>query len=194
MINESSIIFRPKRGEIYLCNLGKYSDSEKDGFCPVMVIQADELSSKTATVVVAPLTTSEPKKSGIPCHVYLPVEECLTKASTVLLEQMKTVDFIELKGYCGCVKSEKTWKQINTGIKQALGLGAWKKTKQKLSVTSKETTCLCENCARYYKNDPFYRIRRITPLNGVKEWCDRCGQSLGFVYSIKELTGEKNNG
>ena len=32
MINESSIIFRPKRGEIYLCNLGKYSDSEKDGF------------------------------------------------------------------------------------------------------------------------------------------------------------------
>ena len=94
MINESSIIFRPKRGEIYLCNLGKYSDSEKDGFCPVMVIQADELSSKTATVVVAPLTTSEPKKSGIPCHVYLPVEECLTKASTVLLERMKTVDFI----------------------------------------------------------------------------------------------------
>ena len=194
MINDSSIIFRPKRGEIYLCNLGKYNDSEHRGFCPVMVIQSDELSSKTATVVVAPLSESEPKKSGIPYHVYLPVEDCLTKASTVFLERMKTVDFLDLKGYCGCVKNEKTWKHINTGIKQALGLGAWKQPKQKMSAKNKETTCLCENCSRYYKTNPFYRLRRLTPLDGAKEWCDRCGQNLGYVYRITELTGEEING
>ncbi|MBR2553556.1 MAG: type II toxin-antitoxin system PemK/MazF family toxin [Aeriscardovia sp.] len=189
-MGESAIIFRPKRGEIYLCNLNKYNDSEQNRFCPVMVIQADELSAKTATVVVAPLSESEPRKSGIPCHVYLPVEDCLTKASTVLLEKMKTVDFIELKGYCGCVKNERTWKQINKGIKQALGLGAWKQSKQRMSASGKETTCLCENCSRYYKTNPFYRMRRLTPRDGVKEWCDRCGQNLGYVYRITELKEE----
>ena len=62
MINDSSIIFRPKRGEIYLCNLGKYSDSEKDGFCPVMVIQADELDKERAIVARQKNTLDEQAK------------------------------------------------------------------------------------------------------------------------------------
>ena len=188
-MSESTIIFRPKRGEIYLCNLGKNTNLDQINFCPVMVIQANELNRKASTVVVAPLS-SETDKTSTPCHVFLPVEECLTKASTVRLEQMRTVDFIDLKGYCGRVENPKTWKKINAGIKQALGIWAWKKEKKKTTALQKETTCLCEKCVRFYKNDPFYRVRRLTPLNGTKEWCDRCGQNLGFVFRITELTGE----
>ena len=185
MENNKSGIFRPTRGDIYLCNLGNINSLLPSGIRPVMVIQANELN-KSSTVVVAPLSSNlDDLKS--PCHVLINPEECLANTSLLMLEYLQTVNLIDLKGYCGCVISDSTWNKINEGIQKLLGLKGWKKSPVTNIILNKETTCLCNKCIRYYVNNPTYRIKQLTPSDGIKDTCDRCGQDLGFDYLITEI-------
>lgn len=46
-----------KKGEIYFCDLGEDRGSVQGGYRPVLVIQANNLTTESSTVLVAPITS-----------------------------------------------------------------------------------------------------------------------------------------
>jgi mRNA interferase MazF len=78
------------RGEIYLADLDLPTGSEIGKTRPVLVIQNDENNLNSSTVIIAPLTTN-PWES-LPTHVRLQKKFGLDHESTVLCEQIKTLD------------------------------------------------------------------------------------------------------
>lgn len=49
----------------------------------------------------------------------------------------------------------------------------------------KYMTCLCQSCVEFYRGNPDYYVKRLTPPNGPKDSCDRCGRA-GFDYIVCE--------
>lgn len=181
--------FHPVRGEIYLCDLGESAGSIQSGKRPVLIIQERSIFDTSPTVVVAPIT-SVLKKEELDCHVILlPDISGLPKPSMVLIEQTRTVNVSDLLCYYGCVKDSVITDRLNNGITTTFGVK--RKLNKKKPVKKKfhryiETTCLCHKCVSFYLLDPHYRVKRLTPHNGFKDICDRCGSSEGFDYQILE--------
>lgn len=84
-----------RRGDVWLADLGDVLGSEQGGVRPVMVIQNDTGNRHSPTVIVAAVT-GRPKK-GLPTHATLGKDGCgLRRDSTVLLEQLRTIDRVRL--------------------------------------------------------------------------------------------------
>ena len=182
--------FHPMRGEIYLCDLGDSTGSIQSGKRPVLIIQEREYNDPSPTVVVAPIT-SVLKKEELSSHVILlPDISGLAKTSMVLIEQTRTVHVSDLLCYYGHVKDEVINDRLNKGITTVFGIKRAEKEKRRAKKKNFhryiETTCLCHKCVSFYLLDPHFRVRRLTPHNGFKDICDRCGRSEGFDYQILE--------
>ena len=78
-----------KRGDIFMADLGSAVGSEQKGIRPVIVIQNDIGNEKCTTVIVAAITSRN--KKTLPTHIVLE-SKVLSKRSTVLLEQIRTID------------------------------------------------------------------------------------------------------
>lgn len=78
-----------KKGQIFLADLNPVQGSEQGGVRPVVVIQNNIGNKFSPTVIVAAITGK--LKKDIPTHVKLN-SLGLTKESTVLLEQIRTID------------------------------------------------------------------------------------------------------
>ena len=78
-----------RRGDIYMADLSPVVGSEQGGMRPVIVIQNDVGNEKSTTVIVAAITSSN--KKTLPTHIVLE-SKVLSKRSTVLLEQIRTID------------------------------------------------------------------------------------------------------
>lgn len=105
-----------KKGDIYYANLDGAIGSEQAGERPVLIIQNDIGNKYSPTTIVAAITTNEKKVKNIPTHVVLNDDCGLKLKSTVMLEQIRTVDKTRLKlqiGQC----DEKTLTQVNEAIK-----------------------------------------------------------------------------
>ena len=174
---------QPLRGQIYYCDLGKSGGSIQNGKRPVIVLQSRSVGDRSPTVVVAPIT-SVLKKTEYHGHVLLPEIEGLPKHSMVLLEQMRTVNVSDLGNFCCRVKNSITMLKIDVAIKQTLGIYGQKKDTKKHANPLKITTCLCYKCVNYYRDNPKYKVRRLTPRNGSKDKCDRCGSPSGYDFQI----------
>ena len=111
----------PARGQIYLCDLGENPGSIQDGIRPVLVISANDICRTSPVVTIAPIT-SVLKRPDLPGHIMLPNCEALKKPSMIILEQIKTIPVSDLGSYCGMLRGNDTWIQINNGIKKVLGL------------------------------------------------------------------------
>lgn len=175
----------PARGHIYVCDLGQNPGCIQDGKRPVLVISDNDLCRNAPIVQIAPITTSL-KRLDLPGHILLPEIEALHRPSMLVLEQMRTVNVSDLGYYCGMLRGNDVWNEINNGIKKVLGL--WHKNyvpRSSYIRTEQSVTCLCPRCVDYYKNDPSYRVKRLTPPDGAKDECDRCG-APGFDYLITE--------
>lgn len=168
-----------KRGEIYLYDFGINEGSIQSGRRPVIVIQGNEGNQASTTTIVAAIT-SVIKKRYLPSHVILGENFGLREPSMVLLEQLKTVNQNELLKYIGVVDNEYVLKQLNIGLKKAMGLWIDKPPKKKHDIR-----CLCGKCLQDYKATPEYIVRRLDPFNTVKTPCDRC-EGLGYDYLIIE--------
>lgn len=179
--------YHPVRGEIYLCNLGEGAVSIKSGKCPVLIIQVQEQSNPSPTIVVAPIT-SMLKNLDINDHVLiLPDIPDLTKPSIVLIDQTLTVNVSDLLCYYGRVNEQVINKRLNNGITTISRLkrkSSRKKQSKKKFKRYIDTTCLCHKCVSFYLLDQHYRVSRLTPHGGFKDICDRCGSSEGFDYQI----------
>lgn len=81
-----------KRGDIVIAGLEPVRGSEQGGTRPVLIIQNNISNEYSPTTIVAPLTSKIPSKE-YPTNVFLLKSESrLDKDSTVLLNQLRTID------------------------------------------------------------------------------------------------------
>ena len=107
-----------KKGEIYYCDLGDPIGSRQGGMRPVLILQNDIGNKYSPTTIVAAITAK--RKRNYCTHVEL--DNCgLPLLSTVMLEQILTVDKSELGDYMGKV-SKQTMKEIDRAACISLGI------------------------------------------------------------------------
>jgi len=81
-----------RRGEIYLANLEPIKGSEQGGIRPVLVIQND-ISNQNSPVTIIAAITSKVFNKEFPTNVFITKKESkLNKDSTILLNQIRTID------------------------------------------------------------------------------------------------------
>ena len=107
------------RGDIFYIDLGEGVGSEQAGKRPCVVIQNDTGNKYSPTIIIAPVTK---QIKGLPLlHVSVGQEEGLSETSIVLLEQIRTVDKLRVKGYIGHV-TDNNMDKINKAYKISGGV------------------------------------------------------------------------
>ena len=110
------------RGDIYYANLMPVVGSEQGGTRPVLIVQNNVGNRHSPTVIVAPITGYHKIKRQ-PTHVCLGASSCgLFKGSTVLLEQLRTLDKSRLREYMGSIGADKM-KEVDRALDISIGLG-----------------------------------------------------------------------
>ena len=109
-----------KRGEIYYADLSPVVGSEQSGIRPVLIIQNDRDNNSSPTTIVAAITSSK-TKTELPTHVTF-TADCLPYESTVLLEQIRTIDKIRLSECIGTLDTV-TIKSVDRAIVSSFGIG-----------------------------------------------------------------------
>ena len=110
-----------KRGEIYYADLSPVVGSEQGGIRPVLIIQND-VGNRYSPTVIAAAITSQRDKAKLPTHIELDAQSCgLFKYSTVLLEQVRTIDKKRLRERMGEITPE-AMNSINSALSISFGL------------------------------------------------------------------------
>ena len=107
------------RGEIYYANLSLTVGSEQGGIRPVLILQNDVGNIHSTTTIVAPIT-SQKTDNKQPTHVNI-VADGLTRPSTVLVEQIRTIDKMRLREYIGKINKNDMGK-VDRAIIVGLGI------------------------------------------------------------------------
>ena len=109
-----------KRGDIYYADLNPAVGSEQGGIRPVLVVQNDVGNCYSPTIIIAVLTSKSKKK--FPTHISIHSGEGnIAMDSTVLLEQLRTIDKFRLQKYVGSISGE-TMDRIDRAMLVSLGL------------------------------------------------------------------------
>lgn len=110
-----------KRGDIYYADLTPVVGSEQGGTRPVLIIQNDTGNRHSPTVIAAAITSRQ-KKKPLPTHIRLEDSPGgLEQESTVLLEQVRTIDRARLKEYIGRA-GRATMQDVDHAIAVSFGL------------------------------------------------------------------------
>ena len=107
-----------RRGDIYMADLSPVVGSEQGGMRPVIIIQNDVGNKKSSTVIVAAITSRI--KKTLPTHVELN-SKVLFKDSTVLLEQIRTIDKARLDAKLGQA-SNHDMQKIDDALRISVGV------------------------------------------------------------------------
>ena len=92
------------RGGIYLVDLRKRIGSEQGGIRPVVVMQNDKGNKFSPTTIICPLTSKN--KQMKETHVILTPDDCgVIMDSTVLCEQIMTIDKSRIKAKVGEIRN-----------------------------------------------------------------------------------------
>ena len=110
-----------KRGDIFLADLEPIKGSEQGGIRPVLIIQ-NNFSNKNSPVVIVAAVTSTTFEKEYPTNVFIQKKDSnLEKDSTVLLNQLRTIDKIRLIKKIGSLDSY-LMNKIDRAIKISLDL------------------------------------------------------------------------
>ena len=110
-----------QRGDIYYADLTPTTGSEQGGIRPVLIIQNDVGNHHSPTVIAAAIT-GYVKGKRQPTHVRLQGASCgLFRDSTVLLEQLRTLDKSRLDEYMGSVGEDKM-REVDAALNVSVGL------------------------------------------------------------------------
>jgi len=110
-----------RRGDIVLVNFEPVKGSEQGGVRPSMIIQNDIFNNYSPTTIVAPITSKFFKKE-YPINVMLRKEDSkLSRDSTILLNQIKTIDKQRIIKKIGFLDNF-TINRVGRAIKISLGL------------------------------------------------------------------------
>lgn len=98
-----------KRGQVYYAGLNPVMGSEQGGIRPCLIVHYNMGNAHSTTVIVAPMTTQ--KKNDLPTHIAVSSEDyCLDGNTTILLEQLRTIDKGRLRDFAGRL-SDNTMKK-----------------------------------------------------------------------------------
>lgn len=110
------------RGDVYFADLNPVVGNETGGIRPVVIIQND-VGNKSSTTVIAAVT-SRARKQDLPVHVALTERTGgLAENTTILLEQIRTIDKRRLKNYLGHLDDE-TMRRIDNALSFSVGVSA----------------------------------------------------------------------
>ena len=110
-----------RRGDIYFADLSPVVGSEQGGIRPVLIVQND-IGNKHSPTVICAAITSQMNKAKLPTHIEVAAGSCgLQKDSTVLLEQVRTLDKRRLRERMGELPQE-TMESIDTALSISFGL------------------------------------------------------------------------
>ncbi len=110
-----------KKGDVFLANLEPIKGSEQGGIRPVLIIQND-ISNKYSPVTIIAAITSKIYEKEFPTNVFLSKEDSnLDKDSTILLNQIRTLDKSRLIRKIGSLSLE-IMKKVDMAIKISLAL------------------------------------------------------------------------
>jgi len=109
------------RGELILANLEPVTGSEQGRIRPVLIIQNNVSNDFSPTTIVSPITTKIYTKE-FPTNVEVESEESkLKKKSTILLNQIRTIDKSRLIRKISFLSNE-IMSKVDLAIKSSLGL------------------------------------------------------------------------
>ena len=110
-----------RRGDIYYADLSETTvGSEQGGIRPVLIIQNNKGNLHSPTVIAAAVTSHN--KRGLPTHIELKSSSYgLSKNSTIMLEQIRTIDKTRLREKIGQVDDEMMNK-VNKAILISFGI------------------------------------------------------------------------
>lgn len=107
------------RGDIYLADLNPSRGAEQAGVRPVIIVQNNNISRFTRTVVVIPLTTNL-RRAQIPGTMIIPAGEGgLNQDSVALCYQIVVIDRQRLQGQLGTL-SPNYLQQLADAIQYTL--------------------------------------------------------------------------
>jgi mRNA interferase MazF len=118
MIGNGTMI---RRGDIILVDLNPVKGSEQGGIRPALVIQNNIGNDFSPTTIIAPITSKKFTRE-FPTNVSISKKESkLDKDSTILLNQIKTIDKSRIKRKISTLDTH-TINKVNLAIKVSLGL------------------------------------------------------------------------
>ena len=110
-----------RRGDLYLACLNPFKGSEQGGTRPVVVLSNNIGNRNSTTLIVAPLTT-QPDTGYMPTHVHIRrAVYSKTEDSTILLEQIRTIDKERIEMYVGKLSREQM-TEVETALMISVGL------------------------------------------------------------------------
>ena len=171
---ESKTTFR--RGDMFYVDLPQGIGCEQSGYRPAIILQNDVGNKYSTTVIVAPLTSSSSYKTKLPTHYTMKAENGLDKCSTVLLEQIHTVDKQRLQKYIG-----KASDRALAGIEYALAISLGFID----PVTKTTEIGLCSTCKDLLSHAGAFAIES----KKIACTCSRCGFPKSTVYKVKQKGG-----
>jgi len=115
------MVIKIKRGDIVLANLEPVIGSEQGSVRPVLIIQNDVSNQYSPTTIIAPITSKIYEKE-YPTNVKITKQDSgLDKDSTILLNQIRTIDKSRIKKVIGNLDN-LFMNQVDLAIKISLGL------------------------------------------------------------------------
>ena len=117
-----------QRGDIYYADLDPVIGSEQGGIRPVVILQNDTGNWHSSTVIVATVTTKTAKKESQPTHLLIKNNPAFRQASTIQLEQIRTIDKKRIKEYMGKVSSTEM-RAIENSLIVSLALKHYRRVK-----------------------------------------------------------------
>jgi mRNA interferase MazF len=114
----------PRRGEVYLAELGTGMGHEQQGRRPVVVLTTDGYNAGPAgLLMVCPFTTKIAKARPIPHHVRVdPPIGGIKVPSVILCDQLRCISRQRLDGLAWGVLDQATLAQVETAIRVLLVL------------------------------------------------------------------------
>lgn len=110
-----------KRYDIWMAEMRDGKGSEQVGVRPVLIIQNNKGNIHAPTVIAAPLTSAS-NKTKLPTHVIIPAKTSgLEHDSTVLFEQIITLDKSRLKYKIGSLDERET-RNVDIALAISVGL------------------------------------------------------------------------
>lgn len=110
-----------KRGDIVLVNLDPVTGSEQGKIRPALIIQNDYGNEYSPTTIVAPITSKVFSKE-FPTNVQISTKESgLKEDSTILLNQIRTIDKSRIIKRLGKVNAS-LFNKVDLAIKVSLAL------------------------------------------------------------------------
>ena len=118
-----------KRGDIFLADLGEGLGSEQHGVRPVLVVQNNIGNKYSPTITVLPITSKIHKSKGLPTHINIEDVAGLERRSSIMAEQITTIDKAKLLSFIGRVTDLNVMKEVDRGIRIQLSINSKKRSR-----------------------------------------------------------------